>query len=239
VVASAVLVAACHSTAGDAKGSVASTLAVASPAATSATTSATTVPAATTSTGAATSTTTTTVASEPSPAYTDAQLQAALLRAPDVPAAFRSGPPPSPVAICGLPAASSAVPTASRAGVSFTSGSRGSVGELLGDYGGHAGEMVAAVRRATACQSFQGASDRRPTTVTPISPADIASGIDVRNGAEGLGVELDMDGSHVVDLWIRQGDLVLEILDRRPGASAVATIALGQQALVRLKDALA
>ena len=77
-------------------------------------------------------------------------------------------------------------------------------------------------------------------TVVPIPPAEVAGGIDTRNGAVGLAVKtVDARGRASFHVWLRQGNLVISVQDDALTANAVSAVQLTQLALERVKNTLA
>jgi hypothetical protein len=104
------------------------------------------------------------------------------------------------------------------------------VREELRDFPGTSGAYIDEVRREIRC----------PGSMS-IPTEQIAAGIDTANGAVGVGVSVGATAGNVVNIvWIRQGDLVMEIRASGGATSGVGSlIALGGRALGRLKHALA
>jgi hypothetical protein len=178
-----------------------------------------------------TATTATTGASGNRFTFSSRQLAGALLRIDDLPPGFRSVTPgPADDALCHGAMAAAAVPSSTIALTEFSGPNSALVREELRDFPGTSGTYLDVVRRDIRC----------PGSMS-IPTEQIAAGIDTGNGAVGVGVSVGATAGNVVNIvWIRQGDLVIEIRASGGATSGVGSlIALGGRALGRLKNALA
>ncbi|MDQ1381773.1 MAG: hypothetical protein QOJ71_2492 [Actinomycetota bacterium] len=177
------------------------------------------------------STTTTTTPSGNRFTYSARQLAGALLRIDDLPPGFRSvAPGPADDGLCAGTVAAAAVPASTIARTEFTGPNAAMVREALRDFPGTSSAYLDAVRRDIRCPGYMS-----------IPTEQIAAGIDTANGALGIGVSVGATAGNVVNIvWIRQGDLVIEVRASGGATSGVGSlIALAGQALNRLKNALA
>jgi hypothetical protein len=177
------------------------------------------------------------------PPFSSAQLELALLQNGDLPVDSRRAivAPNAWSGVCGSAAPAFAAPV-SAAAVDFNGPLGLHVREDLADYGASAGGYLDAVRAKVACEMY--ASDGRPgspaITVVPIPPAQVAGGIDTRNGAVGLAVKtVDARRRTSFYVWLRQGDVVISVQDDALTANAVSAVQLAQLALERVKNTLA
>jgi hypothetical protein len=191
--------------------------------------------------------TTTPIASLPTitlpPPFSSAQLELALLQSGDLPTNARRDlvPPNAWGGVCGSSPPAFAPPS-SAAAVDFNGSGGLHVREDLADYGDNAGGYLDAVRAKVACATY--AADGPPgspaITVVPIPPAQVAGGIDTRNGAVGLAVKtVDARRRASFHVWLRQGNLVISVQDDALTANAVSAVQLAQLALERVKNTLA
>ena len=163
--------------------------------------------------------------------YSTRQLTGALLRRADLPPGFRSVlPSPAADGLCQGVVATTAVPASTSVLIEFHGPTTAVVREVLRDFAGTSAAYVDEVRRDTTCVGYRA-----------IPSAQIDTGIDTANGAVGIGVSVDAVTGNVVNIvWVRQGDLVIEVRASGGATSGVGTlIALAGQALVRMKEALA
>jgi hypothetical protein len=174
--------------------------------------------------------------------YPADRLALALLQNGDLPAPSQR----QPVAtnqwggVCGSTPPSFPAP-ATAAAIEFT-GPGMHVVENLADYERSGAGYLDAVRAKVACTTYVAADapGGRATKVIPIPAAVVASGIDTRNGAVGVGVlTVSPQGGRTFHLWVRQGDLVIAVQDGERTATATSSVQLAQLALERVKETLA
>jgi hypothetical protein len=194
------------------------------------------------STTASAPTPTTTLPTIVLPPFTSAQLELALLQSDDLPSGSRRDVvPPEWGGVCGSTPPAFAAPI-SGAAVDYEGPEALHVREDLADYGDNTAGYLAAVQARVACATYlpDGKTGGPPTTVLRISPTVLAAGLDTRNGAEGVGVEtVDGQGHPTFHIWVRQGKLVISLLDDARTATPVSAVQLAQLALERVKNTLA